>query len=503
MANLENPDKDTKERRRKGVTRRHVIGAGLATLAVSLIGDTIQDMSGFESIDRKEGTMLLPQRKYFLQAFGKMLDSQDTAPAEVLKRKEILNDVIDAYLEENLSNVRMFTSAENGASFPYAKLDTADFAKRLYEKYTGVKSEIQTSGNTASNAASKEFVFAPILNPNSGTTFSVWEEHVRALVKKLPAAIAALKKGEEPEHHEVYAMGYPGSAVGILSPEFVAQVDRDGVYETHGKLFSDFVESQLPQDAEARQKTNLYFYGLSIGGSMAAKTGEGLLKKGLVTQAPRFDAKKVLEDEGATPESRSAMEAALHLPHLTIRADVPPGLNLSKVRQVEIPVGFALNFINNLLNNPYANAWVFRESDISKSFVTNLKSRIGVDEKMSDPEKKQKNEMVAKVVNGLISGTSIPEDLKITKVIGSYDPLTFSFTKSMEDLVANIKGGIFPDTKTLGQKIVPSDRENDRTFLATMRHEQNWLRPTNIRLMSAAVSALEKLKSGSNESTLL
>src|SRR3989344_3593636 len=520
------PDKGPNEERRRGVDRRGFLTlvAGGAALAATkaLPGGAALAAPGPEIM--KKGKLELPQKNFFLDALDEELHSQASEKpktAKEAKRKveileklpeyrEIFGDVLDAFIEENIDRTKMFTSKETGASFPYTTLDTGEFAKQLYKKFTDKEPEILEKG--VEGAKSMEFVFGSSLNTTAGTTLTAYEEQLRMLVMRLPEAIEAIKAHKEPEHHLIYGIGSPTNVVGKGTPKFAEQVKEKGAYETFGNMYSELVTKQLSENAAQPKSPSLYFWGLSMGGSLAAKTAERLLKN-----EPEKGIRPQVTQDRATAKERG-------LPYLQVRADIAPGLDESMLgRNPEIISGFLINGALDVTVTPYVKEWINKENELTQAVLTFLEKRHNIHPNMGEGQKEIKEKMLpdpafriagdlltvqdlkATLIGGLMVGTPVPKELKITRVVGVRDPYTLSQNRlyqflrnKSQHLGHRLRRSLNIDDRSRGGSLakdtVTPDSGNDRTFEANMRHLHPWLRKTEMRRYARAVSALASLK---------
>ncbi len=517
------PNKNQKPKEGVVFTRRGLlIGGGAAALAAgTLVGPKIKKkMSRIETVEKQSGKLELPQKNLFLDALEKALPKDIRENSRALKeRRELLGQALDTFLQMHVENTRMFTS-ESGAAFPFVALDSADFAKEMYSVASESEPHVDAVGQQ--DIKSQEFVFGSSLNTTAGTTLTAYEEQLRMLMMRIPEAIAALQRREEPEHHVVYGIGSPVNEAGIVSEEFAKRAQDQGAYDAFAELYGQFVETQMRTGTNEHPPGGIYFWGLSMGGSLAAKTAQYLIQKGSVTQVSRTEARRTLENREAKAEDKEYMQQTLRLPHLSVRADIAPAL-ISSATQFQIAKGFLENGWDDLRNRPYVKEWINKEESLTRGLLGALHKRPGneVVRHMDTDEEERKNNLIwpgggmpaafgkfalsglgfdiskaarATLVGGLVLGTPVQPGLKITRVGAPKDPYEVAIQQELEAMLK--KGEATSKEKlSLQWNMKRTEREGDRLAAANMEgHIHDWLRPTEMRRIMRAVSALASLK---------
>ena len=157
---------------------------------------------------------------------------------------EALESVLYGFFDEQVENARRFESKEQGVSFVYSSVDSADIAKKLYEKYNGQKPEITDA--TEAGRTGREMIFESFITPeNPGAFFTFFEQGLHHVISELPRALEDLKEGKEPKHHEVYFAGHPTRDLGHITPEFVESMKGGHGYERYGQLYAELLGAEM------------------------------------------------------------------------------------------------------------------------------------------------------------------------------------------------------------------------------------------------------------------
>lgn len=393
---------------------------------------------------------------------------------------EIIKDICYAFLEQGIDTSAIYTSEKHKASFPYAKFDTAKVAKILYEKYAkeGTQEsqveknnpieESDKEGGEDGAKGRKEFLFGSFQLVDHGNQFTFTEEVLHQIMKDLPAALDALKRGEEPTSNEVYILGSPTTLTGKMSTEFTEELRKDP-YGAYGDIYAEFIASMMPKDEEERSKMDMLFYGISTGGSLATETARRLLEE-----------KKVTQSQGGEHEER--------LPFLRVRIDTPPGVeNKPGIKsKLKLAGGFIKEMAQEFIVDPYTRASIFGNTKYMKSVNKVLEGK-GITTNMSPEQEKMKKEGIRLVIEGLAKGVPIPKSLKVTQVTGLDDWTTYSsmFNDSIERHREENPNTLGMHRKTEG---------NITSYGADMGHGIPFMRRKNeITRMARAVKSLQDL----------
>jgi len=384
---------------------------------------------------------------------------------------ETIRDIMHQFLEELVEHTEVFES-KDGVAFPMTRISLCGIAHKLYEQFKGRPPEI--SGESPEAAKTKvEFVFPSFLDiRTTGHEYTFQEEAMHQMFTRLPAMIESLNDGKEPDDTAVYLLGSPTNELGTMTPEFLEGMRNDHAFEQYGSLYAEFVRASLAKEKQSPE--NVQFYGISMGGSFALQTAKKLLDEKVLTQ----------ERDEADHE---------HLPFLQIRADGPAGQDGK--RRYQIPAGFAVDAAYSLTANPYINAIFVKDTWNDKTKGQGLittTDKVLADRNilphMTKDQEKWKGEGNKQVIENLRNGVAIPENVKVTQVVGLYDLTTLSqtFNRQVREQREEHAG-------SLGESLV---RKSDdvRAFGADMSHTLPSFRDNELRRIYRAAKSLENLK---------
>ena len=392
---------------------------------------------------------------------------------------ETARDLIYTFIEEEISNAKMYTSEKESVTFPYTMIDIGELSKKLYMRYADMLPELHPDPENTP-AASKEFIFQSFLSTENGHIFTFFEEAFHELIKKLRTALEKIKNGQEPDHDEVYTVGSPTNVLGTVSEDFVKKTKEGKAFDAFGDLYAEFVQTQLPQSEEGQNSIPVELFGISIGGSIATKTAERLLAEGSVSQSPE-------DEEDVTDRSK---------PRLSVHVDTLPGGSESKNKQWQIPLGFAVDAVYTQLADPYTRATVGGEHDFIES-VNAILAKRGFEIHMDPEQAELKKEIMwgkkplignDGLINSLRNGVPVAEDLKLTETRSIFDMLQYedAFRRS-----ALKQERDHPDS--LGTHIVDS-KGNRRVAAISKGHTMAFMRDNELQRIHKAAEALNSLK---------
>ncbi|MEI7513349.1 MAG: hypothetical protein WCJ74_01875, partial [bacterium] len=262
-------------------------------------------MENFKRIEQKPTAKIsLPQAEAVISLYKEKFEDNP-------ERIEKLKEIFDVFLEQSLTNSDVYSSKELKASFPWTVVRLQDIAKKLFKKnYKGDQVfNIENTDEEITKNKKLEFIFGSAFAYSHGDAFAFTEEAMHQIIKRLPSAIKALQQGLEPEDFEVFTLGMPTNTFGEISTDFSDNLKKDS-YEYMGRLYSEFVTEKTASEKDVKQ--NIKFYGISMGGGFAAKTGEKLLENKVVTQ----ESENV---DGVSVENK---------PYLQIQSMVPVSMGL-------------------------------------------------------------------------------------------------------------------------------------------------------------------------------
>ena len=403
--------------------------------------------------EKKKREIVFPHGESALRLFrNKYKDEPEKA--------EILEEVYYEFFEQELENIEIFESEKLGAALPWTKINTGKLLEKIVAKYSGESDtkEILDSLMNKSEIKKQEFIFSSGSLVQSGYPFTFVEEAMHQIIVALKSDLASLQSGREIQGREIYTLGLPTNELGKISLEFLEKIKQDP-FSTMGDLLSEFVEAHVPQEKE---DLNIRLYGISTGASFAAATGERLVQNGVVAQ----------DHKGS-------------LPNLSIRMDSPVGLSKSTSRNWQIPLGYAAEFIYQTVIDPK-----FRLAD--PKFMGQVKkvlSERGITVNMTDADKANKTEAIKSIIGKLKEGVDFNEDLKVTKVTGLLDPLTFSLGEYKNEKERQEK-----TADGLGKNIALRSEENRREFMISMTHTPAFFRDSELKRCYEVANLVQKLQ---------
>jgi hypothetical protein len=392
------------------------------------------------------------------------------------KELKEVRDIFEAFFNQEVANIKVYNSEKFGAAFPYTRIDMSNFAKALYEKYTGAKAEIKLSENGGAIAEGeqkridREFIFGSFLALTNGNPFTFVEEAMHQCVERLPAALEKLKNGEEPDAFEIFTLGSPTNEFGTMSAEFFENFKKEPIAEL-GNIYSEFIQKNGIKKDNPDDKLNLELFGISMGGGMAAITGEKLLETNDFTQ----DREQSIKEK---------------LSHVVIRSEVPVSLGRSKIKPFQIPVGFITDSIVGLVNNPYGRTVAFAEPNFMKQLNVVLAEQ-GIHKNMTKDQEKMKSASIHTLMLALGKGLTLKPETKVNEIYGLKDLTTYtpSLAKEAKEQMESHSGA-------LGQNLVHPQRENSRVFAVKQSHVRPFFRPRELKRIRKAAMELDSLENG-------
>ncbi len=380
------------------------------------------------------------------------------------EKADIMEDVLYEFFEQEMKNIEVFESEKFEASFPWTVIKTKELTKKIVEKYSN-KDELEEKLNnfTEKDGVKKqEFIFSSGSIMKSGYPFTFVEEAMHQAITSLKSNLLDLQEGVEIKDQEIYTIGLPTNELGKVGPKFLEKLKSDP-FDAMGELQAEFIQSHLPKNENEAQRLNINLYGISTGASLAAATGEKLMAEGVVSQD--------IKDKDT--------------PRLSVRMDSPVGLSKSTAKNWQIPLGYVAEFVYQTFKDPK-----FRLAD--PSFMNQVKKALserGITENMTSNDKKIKTEAINSVIGKLKEGVDFDENLKVTKVTGILDPLTFSPTEyKTEKARQEISAG------TLGQNISLRTEKNRREFMINQTHTPAFFRDSELKKYYETARRIEKLK---------
>ena len=424
--------------------------------------------------ERIRDQVVSPHMEAVLEIFKKRFKKE--APVKI----ETIKDILYTFFEQAVEHTQIYSSEKNGASFPYTVINTAELSKTVYSHYQTLSPAKELNRTEQKPKHKMEFVMGSFQDITSGNQLTFFEEAMHQFVKGLPQAIEDIGQGKEPDNDDVYVLGSPtNERLGTVTPEFYDRVKNGNAFKEFGALYAEFIESQLPKNAEQRKDINLYLYGISMGGSFATQTAEQLLASGKVTQS----------------------HEASQQPFMQVRADTLPGASTSPVKRWQIPLGFVFDTLITTVTNPYTRTAVLKQKEGLDAMNKILVNR-GIVPNITPEQKKMKNEIIfgnSNIVSGtlrgkygvfhdLFKGIPVDKNLKLTEVRAVYDPLQYS-----NKFEADIKAQRNEHSGSLGENLV-SVSDNRRRFAINQAHNFVFFRENELKRIENAAASLEKLK---------
>ncbi len=408
-----------------------------------------------ETKKKREKKIVFPHGESILRLFR---DKYKDEP----EKAEILEEVYYEFFEQELENIEVFESEKIGAAFPWTKINTGKLLEKIVAKYSGKNDAREALGSLINENEIKkqEFIFSSGSLVQSGYPFTFIEEAMHQIIVALKGDLVSLQSGEEIKGREIYTLGLPTNELGKISPEFLERLKQDP-FDTMSKLLSEFIESRIPKKEAG---LNIKFYGVSTGASFAAATGERIIANGTATQ--NHDVPK-------------------ETPRLSIRMDSPVGLSKSTTKSWQIPLGYAAEFIYQTAKDPK-----FRLAD--PKFMSQVKKALserGITVNMTDEDKKRKTEAISAIIGKLKKGVDFSQDLKVTKVTGLLDPLTFSLQEYKAEKKRQKEAA-----PGLGRNIAPRSEDNRREFIINQTHTPAFFSDSELRRCYEVANLVQKLK---------
>jgi len=386
-----------------------------------------------------------------------------------------LKEIIYSYFEQRIENTHLYKSEKIGASFVYSVTHTGDLVKQLYQKFNKGKNLELKKDELESQKSEKDFMFVGgLVNTKSGNEYTSQEEVIHRMIEEIPSVLESISDGKEPKNKEIYTFGSPTNELGHVSDKFLESLKNNKSAEQFGSLYAESITSILSKDSKNLGTTKIYFNGTSMGAGFAIETAKKLILDGVVTQSNDVKDK----------------------PFLQVQINIPPGQsNVSeKIKKWQIPVGFILQVANSLITDSYMRKVMLGDKEFIDSKNSILAEK-GIRADMSPEQSDLKKKSLSLILKNLTSGVPIPTYMKVTELIGTYDPLMYSpkFNKKVKEQKSKFKN---KQNKPLGENIVANeDNQNRRTFGVSTSHNIPLLRDSEFRrLKKAALSLAELMK---------
>jgi hypothetical protein len=392
---------------------------------------------------------------------------------ENLQQIEKAGEIFKTFFEQEMKNITIFKSKEE-VDFPYTHINIGELAKELYSKNSKTPLKEKLEENKEKSILKKEFVFESFLTTVNGNPFTFVEEAMHQAVMNLPRALENLKNGIEPEDMEVYTLGSPTNLLGTMTRDFYEGIKKDP-FRNLGRIYAELIEEKINKELENKKpKIYVELYGISMGAGIAAMTGEKLLENNEFTQ----------ETQPEETEDRKTF--------LQIKAVLPVTLSRSKIKKIQIPVGFFYDSVKGLISNQY----IRKIGPGEPSFIKNVNEQLakrGIYENNSPEQKEMKSKSMPRLILALGDGLVLKEDTKVDEIYGLRDSTTSTSSLKKD---AEMQKKLHPET--IGTNIIPRERENSRTFVVNASHLDIpgaiFKEKSELRRIKVAVEKLEALE---------
>lgn len=330
-----------------------------------------------------------------------------------------VREALRALFEESLSNMRLYSSDTLRASFPYTHVSVAKVAKSLLHKHGHVLANRTPAGSphqddekqTASERKHTTFLFGSVMKSFHGQGLTFSEEVIRQVMKRLPAALEAVRAGREPEDFEIYTLGFPTNELGHMDPSFLESA-RHEPFKAIGALYAESIKKEIGAEGDADKRRDVTFSGVSMGCNFAAEAADILLREQALTQA----------------------RGNQQLPHLALRFYSPTGLNDSRA---QIVTGFIADAVATLATRKEARNIALGEVRLMKDLKSHLGARSDAPRMvahMDDEQARMKEDLLATITDRITRGVPIPGNLQATSITGLADATLFSSSRLQEAL---------------------------------------------------------------------
>lgn len=390
---------------------------------------------------------------------------------------------LEEYFADVVAHTRIYFSQEFGAAFPYTVIRLSEIAERLHRKLgSPFIADIDQDHFTLEDVGTrntqrfrdrphKEFVFGTVFSIASGHPYH-WVEHgIDQIAKRIPEALRALMRAEEPKDFEVYGIGSPAGELGSLSDKFLRLEEQP--FKHLGRLYAEFINSLQQSELEELPAANLLLWGVSMGASIAAFTAHTLIANKQASQS--FDA-----------------TAGTHKPLVRVIMQVPVGTSTGRFRRWQIPVGFLVDIFYQTLTSTYGREVGAAEQKFIAIIYRQLLYR-GIAPQISAEEICMKKRLIDKLLVELRMGVPIPKGLKTNEVIGIHDFLMYAWefqkkANSQRDRAAG----------SLGANIFPILEGGRRRFAINMTHTPAVVRENYFKRLIKVAETMHELSARSH-----
>lgn len=379
---------------------------------------------------------------------------------------EMIREVFKSYLDTALDNTQNFP-AESGVEFPYTHVSLSDLA----EKILTVRGIVLPPREAREPSSTKrEFVMGGFPMDSTGAgPFEFSEIPLHRLLQALPQALEDLQAGKPITEKVVYTVGYPTNEYGSV-PDGVSERVRKDPLGVISDTCVELIRQTLAED-KTTDHDSIALTGVSTGSSVAAETGSKLITQGIASQ-----------EKGNGPQ-------------LSVTMFSPVGIrqfNESPLRKLQMAGGLVGESAMQARVNPGVEAIAERWQPFMKVMRERLSHKMLP--QMSPEQIKAKQLLRFSLAQALLSGSSIPENVKVTEIVGLDDPLIYSKERAEDSRERTkqmrIESGEFGP---LQGKLLPRKKENERIVTVPMPHLVPFYRKSEYERFDKLVSSIDKI----------
>lgn len=354
-------------------------------------------------------------------------------------------------------------------SSPILRLVLRALATRALER----KGIVVPPQNPEQPVAKREFLLGGFpVDASGGGIFEFCEMPLHRLVQTLPVAIEALRRGEEVKDEIIYTLGYPTNEYGTVS-ETLQQTKPDDILKTLSSYYRTLIEHELAQNPPSDEEGRVAITGVSTGASVGAEVASELMQTGIVTQDPQT-----------------------RLPHLSVTMFSPAGIgrfNESIMRKPQIIAGLVGEAAVQQVVNPGVRVITAAFKPFAQKMQTALADRMMP--RTNPEEVRAKSAARMSLAKALLEGGRVPENLKVTEIVGLYDPLLYSTDRAVTSLSrAKQQRTESGEKGPLQGRALPRDAEHERAFVLSMPHLPPFYRDSEWGRYDKLVAAIDALK---------
>ncbi len=383
---------------------------------------------------------------------------------------EVAREVFYGYLDRALKHTKIFQS-KSGVEFPYTSVSLRELAEEIFVSNRGMRLSSEPQPEQK-RAVKKEFLMTGFPTTSEvGGPFEFSEMPLHNLTALLPQALEDLKWGREVKDYTVYTLGYPTNEFGKIPPASL-ETFRERPLSVTREMYAEFIEQEVARTGTAAEDMQISLTGISTGSSVAAETGCKLLNDNAVTQ---------------TDEDK---------PHLAVTMYAPAGvsnLNTSPLRGAQVAGGFVGEGAQQALQNPRVQMIGKLQPGFFAAVRERLANRMPV--QMDAEQKSAKRSGLMALAGALLKGAPVPENVKVTRIVGLDDSLVYSQERADEVAARSKEQKLQSGTwGPLQGRALPRENENERTFAINMPHLIPFYRESELSRIDGVVQAVANLK---------